>query len=176
MARRGPIPSSAARLALILALCAAPAFAQPGPKPGDEGGPGGHWIERLFDRNAERLHLDDATRARIRALAEAGRKETEPQREVLRRLHEQMHALLSADAPELAAVLSKADEIGQAETALQKQRLRTMLSIRALLTPEQRRELVRIHEEFRAQHPEWGRCEPGMEHGPGCWRGHAEPE
>ena len=48
-------------------------------------------------------------------------------------------------------MLAKADEIGRAETALKKERLRTMLAIRALLTSEQRRELVRIHEEFRAR-------------------------
>jgi Spy/CpxP family protein refolding chaperone len=62
--------------------------------------------------------------------------------------------MLSADAPELDAVLAKADEIGRAETELKKERLRSMLAIRALLTSEQRRELVRIHEEYRAQRRE----------------------
>jgi Spy/CpxP family protein refolding chaperone len=42
-----------------------------------------------------------------------------------------------------------ADQIGAAETALDKHRLATLLQIRNLLTPEQRRELVRIHEEHR---------------------------
>ena len=139
-----------APFAALFALCGVPAFAQPRPDPG------GHGIERLLERNAERLHLDDATREKIRALAEDGRKQSKPQREALDRLHEEMHALLTADAPELDATLAKADEIGAAETALHKERLRTMLAIRALLTPEQRRELVRIHEEFRAEHPELG--------------------
>ncbi len=127
---------------LSLALCA-----------GDRGHdrPG---IDRILDHHAERLHLDDATRERIRAIAEASRQQTQPQRDALHRLHDEMHALLSADAPELDAVLAKADEIGRAETALKKERLRTMLAVRALLTSEQRRELVRIHEEFRAEHRE----------------------
>ena len=148
--------------ALALVLSAAPALAQPPPPPPDE--PDRPGIERMLEHNAERLHLDDATRERIRAFAEAGRAQSRPQREALGRLHDEMHALLSADAPELDAVLAKADEIGRAETELQKQRLRTMLAIRALLTPEQRSELVKIHEEFRAKHPEWGHS------GPGGWR------
>ena len=135
---------------LALSLCGGAALAEP-PRD-DRERPG---IERILERHAERLQLDDATRAQIRALAEAGRAQSAPQREVLRRLHDEMHALLTADAPEEAAVLAKADEIGRAETALHKERLRTMLAIRALLTPEQRRELVRIHEEFRAKHPDW---------------------
>jgi Spy/CpxP family protein refolding chaperone len=149
--------------ASTVALCAAVASAQPlpPPPPDDADRPG---IERMLERNAERLHLDDATREKIRALAEAGRAQSQPQREALRRLHDEMHALLSADTPDTDAVMEKAEAIGRVETDLQKQRLRTMLAVRALLTVEQRRELVRIHEEFRAQHPGW------QHHGPGGWR------
>ena len=110
----------------------------------------------MLERHAERLQLDDATRERIRALAEAGRERARPQREALRQLRDEMHALLSRGRARADAVMAQAEAIGRAETALQKERLRTMLAIRALLTPEQRRELVRIHEEFRAQLPESG--------------------
>jgi Spy/CpxP family protein refolding chaperone len=152
--------------ALGLALCGGSALAQPGPPPPDDR-PG---IERILERNAERLHLDDATRAKIRALAEAGRESSRPLREQVGRLHDEMHALLSSDTPDSNAVMAKAEEIGRAETAVQKERLRTMLAIRALLTVDQRRELVRIHEEWRAEHPDWG-------HGEGRgWRGRGERE
>jgi Spy/CpxP family protein refolding chaperone len=169
--------------ALALVLGGAPVLAQPGPGPEGPppfggppgpGGPPGGGIERVLERNAERLHLDAATRDKIRALAEAGRDRGEAQQEVLHRLHDDLHALLSADAPETAAVMRKADEIGRAETDLHKERLRTMLAIRALLTSEQRRELVRIHEEMRAR-GEWGGHGP-REGGPGGWRGHGERE
>jgi Spy/CpxP family protein refolding chaperone len=162
VARRS-FTSWAVRIWAVIALCAVPAFAE---RPE----PGGHGIERLLERHAERLQLDDATRERIRALAEAGREKSAPQRESLRQLREETHVLLTADAPEETAVLAKAEAIGQAETALHKERLRTMLAIRALLSPEQRRELVRIHEEFRAKHPEWRR---GGRRG---WRDHGERE
>jgi Spy/CpxP family protein refolding chaperone len=124
----------------------------------------------LLERHADRLHLDDATREQIRALAAAGRERSEPRHEVLRRLHDEMHALLSSDAPDTDAVMAKAEEIGRAETELHKERLRTMLAIRALLTPEQRSELVRIHEEWRARRGERGGG------GPGGWRERGERE
>ena len=153
-------------LAVGVAPCGRPALAQPGPPPPDDR-PG---IERILERNAERLHLDDATREQIRALAAAGRDKSRPLHEEVRRRHDEMHALLSADTPDADAVMAKAEEIGRAETAVQKERLRTMLSIRALLTVEQRRELVKIHEEWRAAHPDWGH------RGPGGWRDRRERE
>jgi Spy/CpxP family protein refolding chaperone len=58
-----------------------------------------------------------------------------------------MRRLLGQDRPDEAAVMQQAERIGALEIELHKQRLRTMLRIRALLTPEQRRELVTIHGE-----------------------------
>jgi Spy/CpxP family protein refolding chaperone len=53
-----------------------------------------------------------------------------------------------------------ADRIGTAETALDKHRLTTLLEIRALLTPAQRQELVRIFDERRRErHEAKGRSE-----------------
>jgi Spy/CpxP family protein refolding chaperone len=163
----------------VSAAHAAPDVEEGGPSCRAEDGPGGHGrhgghgpgIERVLERNADRLGLDDATRARIRALAEQGREQRASERDAVHRLHDEMRALLTSDAPDADAVMAKADAIGAAETALQKQRLRTMLAIRALLTSEQRRELVKIHEEFRAR-----RAAEGGEHGPACWRDRGERE
>ena len=62
-----------------------------------------------------------------------------------------MRKLLDQEAPDLNGILRQADRIGAIETELNKLRLRTMLRIRGLLTPEQRQELVRIHEERRRE-------------------------
>lgn len=145
--------------ALSLALCAS------GPDRPDRPG-----IERMLEQHADRLHLDAATREQIRALTAEGRESSRPQKKALRGLHDELHALLSADAPDADAVMAKAEEIGRADTELKKQRLRTMLAIRALLSSEQRRELVRIHEEFRTRCRESGGREPG------CWRDRGERE
>lgn len=141
-------------------LVATPALAGWGE--GREGGRGRRGpppIERVLERHAERLGLDDAARARIRELARQGWQAGEVHRETLRELRDGMRALLSQEVPDEAAVLAQAESIGRAETELQKQRLRTMLAIRSLLSPEQRRELVRIHEERRAERRRGG--EPG---------------
>jgi Spy/CpxP family protein refolding chaperone len=140
-----------------------PREAAPPPDPGDEPGRGG-WrhghrrgpppIERVLEEHAERLALDADTQAAIRAIADASRAEADAHRARLRELHVQMRELLRGDAPDVDAVMRQADAIGAAETQEAKHRLRTMLEIRALLTPAQREALVEIHQERRKHRAE----------------------
>ncbi|MCX5738895.1 MAG: periplasmic heavy metal sensor [Proteobacteria bacterium] len=135
------------------------ALAQPpGPEPG--GGPPGMGprgphgpppIEHVLERHAGELGLGADTRAAIRAIAAKARLDERPASEELRTLHEQMRTLLEGDSPKLDDVMQWADRIGAAETELKKSRLRTMLEIRTLLTPEQRQKLVKIFEERRGR-------------------------
>jgi Spy/CpxP family protein refolding chaperone len=134
-------------VAVLLALAsAAPMLA----------GEGGHHrrkppLDAILERNAERLGLDAETLEKIRTAADASRPEHERLEGELHALRREMWTLLSEDAPEPEAVMQLADRVGAAELALDKHRLGTLLEIRALLTPEQRRELVRIHEERRRE-------------------------
>ena len=106
-------------------------------------------LDRLLDRHADRLGLSDETLARIRQIAGASRADAERIRAELRERHAELRLLLATRTPDRAAILRQAERIGAAETERQKHRLRTMLQIRALLTPEQREALVRLHEERR---------------------------
>jgi Spy/CpxP family protein refolding chaperone len=149
---------AAASLAVLSTLYGV-AIAQPrptesGPPRGEGYGPGRRppSFDDVLERHAERLGLDDKTRTEIRGIAEAAREESRSAEERLRGLHAEMRTLLDQPSPALDAVLQQADRIGAAETAMHKLRLRTMLRIRALLTPEQRAELVRIHEERQREH------------------------
>ena len=108
-------------------------------------------IEHVLERHAGELGLDADTRAAIRAIAAKARLDERPASEELRTLHEQMRTLLEGDSPKLDDVMQWADRIGAAETELKKSRLRTMLEIRTLLTPEQRQKLVKIFEERRGR-------------------------
>ncbi len=131
----------------------------PAPPPPPPGGGPGHGFRRppldaVLERNAGRLGLDEATRARIRALGDAARPEGDALEEKLQQLRKEMRALLEEDTPDRDAVMRQADAVGAAEVELEKHRLGTMLEIRALLTPEQRRELVKLFEERRR---EWRR-------------------
>jgi Spy/CpxP family protein refolding chaperone len=143
-----------ASAALGVGLAGPPAAAE-GEEPG---GPhprlGPPPIERVLEKHAERLQLSEPTRAEIRRVADESRGEEEAHFERLRELNREMRQILRQDTPDEDAVMRKADEIGAAKTADQKHRLRTMLEIRALLTPAQRAELVKIYEERRAQRRE----------------------
>jgi Spy/CpxP family protein refolding chaperone len=106
-------------------------------------------LDALLERHADRLGLDAAALADIRSAADAARPEHERLRDALHALRLEMRSLLEQDEPDREAVMQLADRVGAAETALDKHRLATLLEIRALLTREQRQELVRIHEEER---------------------------
>lgn len=123
------------------------ALAQPpfgGPRPG--GGP-----DRFTAEHAAQLGLDDQTREAIDEIVDESRKRAREIRGELRGLHQQMQELLAQESPDEAAVMRQAEAIGQAETELHKHRLGTLISIRALLTDEQRAELVEIREDRRAK-------------------------
>lgn len=154
------------RLVFSLALCAllvpsAWAFGGGGPGGGPHrGGPGGHHgppIDRILERHAERLGLDDETRERVREISEESRQASEGIHEQMRALHEALRAALEADEPDEDAVMDLAEDIGDLRTQGTQQRLRTMLRIRAELTPEQRAQLVEIREERRERRGPHGR-------------------
>ncbi len=131
--------------AVLAAACGALPARAGGHGPGHEPPP----LDALLERNAERLGLDADTLARVRTIVAASRPEHDRLADEVHALRLEMRALLSGDAPDRDAVMGLADRIGAAETALDKHRLATLLQIRMLLTPEQRRELVRIHDEHR---------------------------
>ena len=108
-------------------------------------------IDRILERHAAELGLSDDVRARVRAIAAEAEKQEAPLREELRTQREALHQLLAQDSPDPDAVLRQADLAGAAETELHKQRLRTVLAVRQLLTPQQRAQLVKIFEEKRKQ-------------------------
>ncbi len=142
---RTTVPLLAALVAAILIL---PATAQ-----ACRGG-GPHGPDRCIARNADELGVDDATVEKIEAIVAAAREEAAPLREAVRAAREEMRTLLDADQPDEAAVMAQADEVSAAMAAMHKQRLATLLKIRALLTPEQRDKLK-------------GMCGPGHRGGRG---------
>jgi Spy/CpxP family protein refolding chaperone len=106
-------------------------------------------LDELLERHAERLQLDEGALARIREVEDASRPEHERLAGELHALRHEMREKLGEDAPDRETVMALADRIGAAETALDKHRLSTLLEIRALLTPDQRKELVEIFDERR---------------------------
>jgi len=143
------LTAGAAVFALAGAAGARPPFGDP-----FHGARGGDHHERFFDRYADRLGVDDETRAEIEEKFDASREQAEPLRLAVHEAHRELHELLRADEPDRAAILAQADRIGELEAELRKLRLTTLLDVRGLLTEEQRAEMVSIHEERMRAHLE----------------------
>jgi Spy/CpxP family protein refolding chaperone len=151
---------TAAGLALPLALglglaSAGSANAGHGPR-GDHG--------RFLERKLDKLELAPETRSAVQAVLDAAKPAREASHEQIREAHQAMRALLERDTVDEAAVMAQADAIGALMTESRKQDLRTMIQVRALLTPEDRAELQTLMQEHRGRH------------GHGKWHGKSEPE
>jgi len=135
-----------ARLSLVILsslFLSAAALARP-----PFGGPPGHpGPEGLVEEHAERLGLDEETRAAIRTIVDESHARAAELHEDHRQARRALRDLLSQDSPDEAAVMQQAERIGAIETEMAKHRLRTMLRIHALLTPEQRKEMMEIRRE-----------------------------
>ena len=101
---------------------------------GGPGGPGG--LEHL-EHGVARAGLPPETAQAVYQRIDQARAEQRSIEASLAAAHEQMRTLLDQDAPSADAVLAQADAIGALETQMHKLGLRTMLQVRALLTPEQ---------------------------------------
>jgi Spy/CpxP family protein refolding chaperone len=126
-------------------------LAQPPGPPRGHGPPPGPPPERFIEEHAERLGLSDETLETLREIVDESRGRGRALRVELRYAHEKMRELLSQEEPDESAVMKQAEAIGELELEERKNRLRATLRIRALLTPEQREELVRIREEERGR-------------------------
>jgi Spy/CpxP family protein refolding chaperone len=94
-----------------------------------------------FEEKLDALNLDDATRTAIHQALDEGRVAQDDLRSQLRKAHQDLRAMLKHDNPDEAQVLTQAEVIGGLVTEKRKQTLRTLLTVRALLTPEQRASL-----------------------------------
>jgi Spy/CpxP family protein refolding chaperone len=126
-------------------------LAQPGGPGGDRMHRRGHGPERMIERYGDQLGLSSETRAAIQQVIDKSRDRGEAMREELRAEHEAMHDLLKQPLPDESAVMAQAEAISAMELSAKKNRLKAMIAIHGLLTPEQRDELVAIRAEGEAR-------------------------
>jgi Spy/CpxP family protein refolding chaperone len=153
---------SAAALALPLVLgtvLASAGSAKPGHGPGHPG--------RFLERKLDQLELAPETRAQVQSVLDAAKPAREASREQIHEAHRALRALLEQDPVDEAAVMAQADAVGALMTESRKQELRTMIQVRALLSPDDRAELEQLMRERRGRHGE----RHGKRHG-----GAAEPQ
>ncbi len=106
--------------------------------------------EKRLEQLVEALNLDPETLAKVTQIIAASKAEHRELRRKLWEASKHMRTLLGQENPDGTAVMAQAEVIGALKTESQKLRLRTMLQVRALLTPEQR---MRLLEMLRAGRP-----------------------
>ena len=112
---------------------------------------------RFIEKHAEQLGIDETTRQAIQGLVEEARTRGRETRASLKQARTELRGLLEQDSPDEAAVMQHAERLGALRTEVRKNRLRAMLQIRALLTPEQRQALTALRQERRSGHRRRGR-------------------
>ena len=84
------------------------------------------------------LGVDASVMKKIKSISIANRKAQVPLKSAVELAQIELHELLDADEVNEAEVMKAIDKVAAAKTKVRKNQVRTMLKIRALLTPEQR--------------------------------------
>jgi Spy/CpxP family protein refolding chaperone len=115
----------------------------------------------FFADHAEQLGIDEPTLAKIREIADASKQRNQALEEKMDAARDALHGMLQQESPDEAAVMAQSDAISALDAERDRNRLRAMMQIHALLSPEQRAELVRLRAEKRPHHRCGGKGEGG---------------
>jgi Spy/CpxP family protein refolding chaperone len=122
-------------------------------------GRGGHHFGRggaRLEQLVESLGLDEKSMAEVKKILDASKAKRQELFAKMHEAHERMRSLLEQGQPDETAVMAQADTIGALETEGRKQRLHTMLQVRALLTPEQQAKLLeKLREQRHGRREHW---------------------
>ncbi|MEE3326591.1 MAG: periplasmic heavy metal sensor [Myxococcota bacterium] len=114
------------------------------PRRSDRNGPGAFPNQLL-----EEVGVDETVRNEIATISKSSESQAKDMHEKIHEARKGLRTLLEEDAPDSNLVMQQVEKIGALEIEADKHRLATMLSIRALLSPEQRIALEQLHEDHR---------------------------
>ena len=126
-----------ASLAGALTLLAAAGLSGQAAAFGKHGGGGAWRLERALDS----LGLDEQRRASAFAVLDAAAPAQRELRSQARAAHEALRELLDQATPDERAVLAQAEQVSAIQLELRKNDLRTLLQVKALLTPDEQEQL-----------------------------------
>lgn len=130
-------------LTIALIMIALPVAAQPG----------GHLPSELIRDNAYELGISAETLETLLEMARNGRQEREAYVDALDVARAVLDELLMEDEPDLDAVMTQIELLGDAETDLRQFDIAELIEMRALLTPEQRRSIGELMRDRRPPPP-----------------------
>ncbi len=126
-----------ASLAGALTLLAVAGLSSQAAAFGKHGGDGARRLERALDS----LGLDDQRRASVFAVVDTAAPTQRELRSQARAAHEALRELLDQATPDEQAVMAQAEQVSAVHLELRKNDLRTLLQVKALLTPEEQEQL-----------------------------------
>jgi Spy/CpxP family protein refolding chaperone len=100
--------------------------------------------EALLGARSTPLALSDAQRERIDQIVTESREYAELLKSELAEAQADLKRRLDGPDPDFDAVMREVDRVGELETRLRKHQIATLMSLRALLSPEQRAGLAKI--------------------------------
>lgn len=100
-------------------------------------------------KTLQAMGVDGSVLKQIKAITLANRKAQIPLKSAVELAKIELHELLDADEVSEAAVMTAIDKVSSAKTKVRKNQVRTMLKIRALLTPEQRKAVKQTRNQRR---------------------------
>ena len=109
-------------------------------------------IQEPIERLADKLELSENQKAEIEALHLEGRKTSMLKQSQVEELQAQLDQLLLADNPDQSKISSIIDKMGLLRSDIQKERVFTRLSVRALLSDSQRIKFDMLHEAIPTDH------------------------
>ena len=132
---------------------------------GEHGRMRGDYTMRLKKQLGE-LGLADAQKKKIDAIYEASKKD-QGDRSDVRAEYRKLHEMLEQAKPDEKAIEAQVEKIGKIKTEQHKAMLKTLLAVRAELTPEQREKLKEMKKEKRAEWRRERREKGGHDHSKG---------
>jgi Spy/CpxP family protein refolding chaperone len=128
----------------IVCLLTAVLFVAHGTARAEGGRPGPGSPGASLEQSLKRLDLKPEQKEKVQAILDGSKKEREQLQTQIQQAFKELNGMLDQASPDEQAILRQADKIGGLKTQQQKAMLRTLLKVRAELTPEQRQQLTAL--------------------------------
>ena len=127
---------------MSIALLASTALAQR--RAGRSNIPGGLAEVRMMKKNATEIGLSEETVAKIDASIEAGKADEEKLREQSLAAITELNELLTQNLPSEKELLAAANKVGENASKSRTLKMKTVIEVRSILTPEQLEKFMKI--------------------------------
>jgi Spy/CpxP family protein refolding chaperone len=113
--------------------------------------PGGYAEGRLMKKNAKEIGLSEEAVAKIDAAIKAGNAEEAKLREENMAAIGELNEVLAQNLPSKKELMAASDKVGENASKSRALKMKSVIEIRSLLTPEQLEKFMKIRKRFTAR-------------------------